>query len=44
MTEAFESWGSFDIDDPFPLFMWIRERGAVHPVTLTDGQDARATR
>lgn len=37
---AFESWGSFDLDDPFPLFAQVRERGAVHPVTLADGHDA----
>jgi cytochrome P450 len=40
IDEAFESWGSFDIDDPFPLFAQVRERGAVHPVRLADGHDA----
>ena len=40
IDEAFESWGSFDIDDPFPLFAQVRELGAVHPVTLADGHDA----
>jgi cytochrome P450 len=39
-TEALGSWGSFDLDDPFPLFADVRKRGAVHPVTLTDGHDA----
>jgi cytochrome P450 len=36
----FKSWGSFDLDDPFPLFAQVRDRGAVHPVTLADGHDA----
>jgi cytochrome P450 len=40
IENAFESWGSFDMDDPFPLFAQVRERGAVHPVTLVDGHDA----
>jgi cytochrome P450 len=40
IDKAFESWGSFDIDDPFPLFARVRELGAVHPVTLADGHDA----
>src|SRR6516164_6044318 len=40
IDKAFESWGSFDIDDPFPLFAQVRERGAVHPVRLADGHDA----
>ncbi len=39
-TEALESWGSFDVDDPFPLFAQVREAGAVHPVTLADGHAA----
>jgi cytochrome P450 len=40
IDKAFESWGSFDIDDPFPVFARVRELGAVHPVTLADGHDA----
>ena len=40
IEKAFESWGSYDKDDPFPLFAEVRERGAVHPVTLVDGHDA----
>jgi cytochrome P450 len=40
IDKAFESWGSFDIDDPFPLFAEARDLGAVHPVTLADGHDA----
>jgi len=39
-TEALGSWGSFDLDNPFPLFADIRTMGAVHPVTLADGHDA----
>lgn len=39
-TEAFRSWGSFDIDNPFPLFAEARELGPVHAVTLADGHDA----
>jgi len=38
--QAFASWGSFDLDDPFPLFAEARRLGAVHPVTLADGHDA----
>ena len=33
IDKAFESWGSFDIDDPFPLFAQVRDLGAVHRVT-----------
>lgn len=40
VTEAFASWGSYDLDDPFSLFAQIREVGPVHPVTLADGHDA----
>jgi cytochrome P450 len=40
IEKAFESWGSFDIDDPFPLFADVRDRGAVHQITLADGHDA----
>lgn len=39
-TEALGSWGSFDLDNPFPLFARVRSLGAVHPVTLADGHDA----
>ena len=39
-TEALGSWGSFNVDDPFPLFAEVRELGAVHPVTLADGHAA----
>ncbi|MET1002499.1 MAG: cytochrome P450, partial [Acidimicrobiia bacterium] len=37
---ALEAWGAYDLDDPFPLFATVRERGAVHPVTLADGHAA----
>ena len=40
MTEALESWGSFDVSDPFPLFAEVRKLGAVHRVTLADGHEA----
>jgi cytochrome P450 len=39
-TEALESWGSFDVSDPFPLFAEVRKLGAVHRVSLADGHDA----
>jgi cytochrome P450 len=38
--EALESWGSYDLDNPFPLFAEVRARGPVHRVTLADGHDA----
>jgi cytochrome P450 len=38
--QAFEAWGSYDQDDPYPLFAAVRERGAVHEVTLVDGHEA----
>ena len=38
--QAFEAWGSYDQDDPYPLFAEVRERGALHEVTLVDGHDA----
>jgi cytochrome P450 len=39
-TGALAAWGSYDLDDPFPLFAEVRELGPVHPVTLADGHDA----
>jgi cytochrome P450 len=39
-AQAFEAWGGYDQDDPFPLFADVRERGPVHRVTLVDGHDA----
>ena len=38
--QAFEAWGSYDQDDPYPLFAEVRELGALHEVTLVDGHDA----
>ena len=40
ITEALEAWGSYDLDDPFPVFAQVRHRGPVHAVTLADGHDA----
>ena len=37
---ALAAWGSYDLDDPFPVFAHVRELGPVHPVTLADGHDA----
>jgi cytochrome P450 len=39
-VQAFEAWGGYDQDDPFPLFADVRERGPVHRVTLVDGHEA----
>jgi cytochrome P450 len=38
--QALEAWGAYDLDNPFPLFATVRERGAVHSVTLADGHAA----
>lgn len=40
VEQELSAWGSYDRDDPFPLFAQLRERGAVHEVTLADGHDA----
>jgi cytochrome P450 len=40
MNEALRSWGSFDVDNPFPLFAEVRRSGAVHRATLADGHEA----
>ncbi len=40
ITEALEAWGSYDLDDPFPVFAQVRELGPVHAVTLADGHGA----
>jgi cytochrome P450 len=37
---AFEAWGDYDRDNPFPLFAEIRVLGPVHAVTLADGHEA----
>ena len=39
-TDALQSWGSFDRDNPFPLFAEVREKGPVHAITLADGHAA----
>ena len=40
--DALRTWGSgsFDVDNPYPLFADVRARGAVHHATLADGHDA----
>jgi cytochrome P450 len=40
VTAALQAWGAHYRDDPFALFAEVRQRGAVHPVTLVDGHDA----
>jgi cytochrome P450 len=39
-AESLTAWGSYDRDNPFPLFAAVRELGGVHPVTLVDGHPA----
>jgi cytochrome P450 len=39
-SEALSAWGTYDRDNPFPLFAAVRQLGAVHAVTLADGHDA----
>ena len=38
--EALAAWGAHNRDDPFPIYAEVRERGAVHEVTLADGHRA----
>jgi cytochrome P450 len=40
IDNALNAWGSFDRDDPFPLFARVRAEGPVQRVTLADGHDA----
>ncbi|HUE09275.1 MAG TPA: cytochrome P450 [Acidimicrobiales bacterium] len=40
LTDALSAWGSYDLDNPFPVFAQARELGPVHDVTLADGHDA----
>ncbi len=40
ITDALGAWGSYDLDDPFPVFEEVRQLGAVHSVTLADGHGA----
>src|SRR5258706_2326888 len=39
-SEALKAWGTYDRDDPFPLFAAVRKLGAVQAVTLSAGHDA----
>lgn len=38
--DALRAWGGYDLDDPFPLFAALRDRGPVHEVILADGHRA----
>jgi len=40
ITESLAAWGSYDLDNPFPLFAQVRDLGPVHAVTLADGHGA----
>ncbi len=40
IAEALAAWGSYDLDDPFPVFAEVRQLGPVHAVTLADGHGA----
>jgi cytochrome P450 len=40
VAAALRAWGTYDLDDPFPLFAEMRALGPVHRVTLADGHDA----
>jgi cytochrome P450 len=40
ITEALASWGSYNLDDPFPVFAEVQRHGPVHLVTLADGHSA----
>jgi cytochrome P450 len=40
ITESLAAWGSYDLDDPFPVFAQVRDLGPVHAVTLADGHGA----
>ena len=40
IAEALAAWGSYDLDDPFPVFAKVRQLGPVHAVTLADGHGA----
>jgi cytochrome P450 len=39
IAEALSAWGSYDRNNPYPLFAELCERGAVHKATLVDGHD-----
>src|SRR5256714_8999505 len=38
--DVLKAWGAHDRDNLFPVYGEIRDRGAVHHVTLVDGHDA----
>ena len=38
--QSLRAWGTYDRDDPFPLFAAVRAGGPVHAVTLADGHAA----
>ena len=40
IAEELAAWGSYDLDDPFPLFAEVRQLGPVHAVALADGHRA----
>jgi cytochrome P450 len=40
IADALAAWGSYDLDDPFPVFAGVRTLGPVHAVTLADGHRA----
>src|SRR5271154_545731 len=40
ITEALGAWGSYDLDNPFPVFARARDPGPVHASTLADGHGA----
>jgi cytochrome P450 len=40
IADALAAWGSYDLDDPFPVFAAVRELGPVHAVRLADGHEA----
>jgi cytochrome P450 len=40
IQQSLATWGSFDRDNPFPLFAAVRRSGPVHSVTLADGHPA----
>jgi cytochrome P450 len=40
VAAALDSWGTFDGDNPFPLFAEVRQLGPVHHITLADGHEA----
>jgi cytochrome P450 len=37
LSSSLDSWGDYDLDDPFPLFADVLAAGPVHDVVLKDG-------